>query len=270
MPPPVDTVRLCVDEKMLSHTNCYRWVRRALRCSPAALEVRNRSYGGSEDRFCKGEIEFSPSAAGSGCRRLRILRLANVTVADGVMEQLGAVFPVLEDLELRDCAYSSSSVRITSSTLRKLTLSNRGKQYSFDTSILVPAVAAAPRLAALRLDVHAGHELDMMPRLEHNRTDETFRQNAAFLKSLCELVGTVATAGASCIELSGFTTAVRPSLSVGHSKLQCTIARHEPIMFFAPFFSFEIQVVEKKDCVVWAERFLSVPLLQAILDEVVD
>ncbi|GJN27565.1 hypothetical protein PR202_gb15595 [Eleusine coracana subsp. coracana] len=137
--PPVDTLRLCVDEHMLYHTNTNRWVRRALRCSPAALHFRNR--GGKA-------IGFSPSVApAGGCRRLRILRLDNVTVEDGVMEQLDALFPVLEDLELRDCSYTS--IRIASGTLRSLAIIGNSDM-RFCASCLV-AIAAAPRLATLRI-----------------------------------------------------------------------------------------------------------------------
>ncbi|GJN27567.1 hypothetical protein PR202_gb15597 [Eleusine coracana subsp. coracana] len=221
----------------------HRWVRRALRCSPAALYVRNRSYGGAKDRNYHDKIELSPSVVASqagGCRSLRILRLDNVIVEDGVMEQLDALFPVLEDLELRDCSCPSST-RITSATLRSLTVSrNCGRRFSFDTSRL-PPVAAAPRLATLRLDVHAGDSLDHMPRLVHNRTDGTFMQNAAFLESLCELLGSVV-ASASCVQLSGFTTVVISSHFLLFRSFPIAIYAHLHdnelmIVFFASFAS---------------------------------
>ncbi|TVU00300.1 hypothetical protein EJB05_54288, partial [Eragrostis curvula] len=187
-------------------------------CSPAALDVA-----------CGINL---PSVA-PGSRHLTRLRLDGVTVGDGVMEQLGALFPVLEDLELWDCSYPASA-RVTSDTLRYLAVGDRQKR--FDAA--PPVAISAPRLATLRLHVHTGRELNRMPWLVKNRSDYAFARNAAFLKSLRELL-LASAAGASCVELSGLSTA-------------CVVS----------------QVVEKKDCAVQAERFVTVPLLQAIFDEV--
>lgn len=70
-----------------------RWVRRGLACSPAALDVLIRD----------GHCRIALAAAAPGCPRLTRMRLDNVTLNDDFMARLDALFPALEDLDLRDC-----------------------------------------------------------------------------------------------------------------------------------------------------------------------
>ncbi|KAL6652730.1 hypothetical protein ACP70R_011655 [Stipagrostis hirtigluma subsp. patula] len=259
-PLELDTFRLCVADAYLMRTNYLRWLRRGIKLSPAALHVRHRS----------GRCRFDLYSLSPGCRRLTRLRLDNVTLAKELTEQLGALFPVLEDLDLRDCQYYCSSwmrFQIASGTVKNLAIDN----CRHDSSDGIAVAIVAPRLASLRLtvplyysDVHhtytsftaytvqgdggaaapppslaaasirvvdTGRYLEKWPQLEYNVMDPTFARNMAFLESLPKLLGSAS--GASRLELSGLRSAV----------------------------------VEKKGYVVLAERFVSVPILQAILDQ---
>ncbi|KAM0913861.1 hypothetical protein ACQ4PT_011888 [Festuca glaucescens] len=114
--PPLDTLRLRIPlwslntQWMLSsglyNTSKYTsWVRRGLRCSPAALDV-------------SGFVKLPPLAS-SVTRRLTKLRLDQVILHHDFAEHLKSGLPVLEDLEISGTELSGL-LRIESGTLKHL------------------------------------------------------------------------------------------------------------------------------------------------------
>ncbi|KAM0916667.1 hypothetical protein ACQ4PT_010016 [Festuca glaucescens] len=181
-----------------------RWVRRGLKCCPAALDIRHGA----------GTLPIPLPPVGSGCaRRLKKLCLDGLGLPSDFEEQLRSEFRVLEDLEIRNCRMTWVP-RIASDTLKNLTVEcpqNDGK-----------LLIVAPRLASLHItlvyrngpsyDITVGEAPSLVeasicllgnPRFQrHQAGFYSVRPDTILLTALCRLLSSLS--NVTNLELIGF------------------------------------------------------------------
>jgi hypothetical protein len=213
---PLDTLRLRIPLwslntqwmlSALSSTSKYTsWVRRGLRCSPAALDV-------------SGFVKL-PALASSVTRRLTKLRLDRVILHHDFAQHLMSGLPVLEDLEISGTDLSGLP-RIQSGTLKHLAVDS-SSAITLNTNGRLAFHIVAPRLVSLHLAVEFRHlvffgvlvqeaprlvqasiRLGDRPQLRQIRGSIYHSQDdRALVKSLCDLLGSLSHVRA--LTLSGF------------------------------------------------------------------
>lgn len=151
---PLDAYRLhvtCAHQ----HRCLYRWIRRGLARSPAALHVTN----GDDDEYMYNEVpSFSLHSHHyktdslplvlQVATRLRRLHLSGFSLPEEFSEELTAdTCPVLEDLRLERCDFWFA--RIASLSLKSLAMEGCSSNCSYDGS--TELALAVPRLVSLNL-----------------------------------------------------------------------------------------------------------------------
>lgn len=195
------------------HTTIDRWIRRGLRRLPVVVDIHHAHV--AIGNRSSPNLRLG-TGTGTGTSRLTRLRLFGVSLRSDFGEQLGAQFPVLEDLHIERCTTGFRT--IASPTLKSLAVVGRL------TSVVV--VLVAPRLASLRLVVPFGSTKDttvvttpeneeMVSLVEASiRITDTvhaqFQLNRRkkskldFLKSMCNFLARLP--NVRNLDLSGFTT----------------------------------------------------------------
>ncbi|GJN27566.1 hypothetical protein PR202_gb15596 [Eleusine coracana subsp. coracana] len=239
---PLDALRLNVGAKILRDTSYTRWLNRGLACSPAALDVRDRA----------GYCTIWASTLTPRSRRLTRLRLESVTVHDCFMAQLGSLFPALEHLELRDVSYSAlKAFRIESGTLRSLVIDNCQEWFDRDCKRVVEIVA--PRLTTLRISVPLYPGDNSMYGREPCFTAHAVRAAPS--------PPSIARASVRVVDTSGCFLNATPR--VVHNRLDLTFVRNMAFLK-ADRFPASVQMVQKEVLSSPEERFVPVPMLQAL------
>jgi uncharacterized membrane protein YidH (DUF202 family) len=169
-----------------------RWIRRAMKCCPAVMEI-NRS---SSARF------YRLPHLGSGACRLKKLHLIDISLDKSFTQQLPSGCPVLEDLELNKCHLHSPEIK--SYTLKNLIIMDCTTYSGCVLTITAPALVSFN----LVITVSDGVLVNDMPALV--KANVCLKQDRRFISSspkgpwelLCSLTNV------RNLELSGLKTLV--------------------------------------------------------------
>ncbi|PNT61243.1 hypothetical protein BRADI_5g12670v3 [Brachypodium distachyon] len=224
-PPPLGAFRLHLQpqvDRFTMRTHFERWIRRALRRHPAAVDLH--CIRDSAIEWPLPSTSDLDLGSGTGTfSRLRSLRLYEVWLRDACFGQhLGVQCPVLEDLRIERCVYWVC--RIASPTLKTLAIIRSRSHYRGASSAI-----AAPRLAFLELvlifsstpgspvmvapendalaslvkaSICIEDADDLVVRAAANRRPNKHKQE--FLKSMCSFLSRLT--NVRTLALSGFTT----------------------------------------------------------------
>ncbi|WVZ50008.1 hypothetical protein U9M48_001307 [Paspalum notatum var. saurae] len=155
-PPDLDTLRLRVTSQ--NFPTAQRWIRRGLRCHPAAFHLHCDKDDNVVNVFDRAAIVTTwPEFPGLGMdlhseRRLRTLHLSGLTLPPDLATDVATGYRALEALHLADCRYQFTS--LASCSLKELSIVRCERDFLASEPLLL----AVPSVVSLRISVqfHAG------------------------------------------------------------------------------------------------------------------